>query len=497
MDRFSQSFSPQAILKNFQQPAASQFEQFIGTNYVPTESQVSQLSTLLDEFLVKQNTLKAEISKIEAIYDSLLDQYEAFSTKIEAIRSLVSPMRRVPSDILREIFYHWRDLALSTPRLWAALHINTPTFQSMHITASTTGGRKDLVLLEANRRAAATNEWLGRSGVLPLSISLARDGWAPSEDSSLFFKPLIDSLLSVSSRWKRLDIAGFRGAFQEIARVNDVPLLESLSVNESLGQALPEGFETWLTSSLLKAPSLRMVSLCHATADPWQLPLNWSQLTSLSLKGPAMYMLDERRVAVFKLVSALRSCTRLISFYFEFFPRGGLMIEPNSYNEEDSSLALTMPSLTKLGSTCTDEAHAGRDDFTQDRLIPLLCHCPKLTFLSLLIDGDDYCGQTLDDHFLKSLVSPNEDGKYLCPSLDEWHCQGPTRFTDEGILDFITRKQDASLPQIAKLKRLHIAFTNRIHTVDISGKTEGFVEDGLDLQLSYSPDDIEAFARAL
>ncbi|CAA7269064.1 unnamed protein product [Cyclocybe aegerita] len=144
--------------------------------------------------------------------------------------------------------------------------------------------------------------------------------------------------------------------------------------------------------------------------------------------------------------------------------------------------------LTKLTLVATD--------FTRDRLILLLRHCPKVTFLSLSIDRDDYCGQTVDDDFLEPFVSPDEDGQYLCPRLEEWLCRGPTRFTDEGILKFITRKQDGSQPQIAKLKRMHIAF-NRIHVVDISGKTEGFVEDGLDLQLSYSPDDIEAFAREL
>ncbi|KAJ7615851.1 hypothetical protein FB45DRAFT_683547, partial [Roridomyces roridus] len=62
--------------------------------------------------------------------------------------------------LLCHITRYWRDMALSTPRLWASLHIFSPPLIN------------DGTVSMLQRMDEAANAWLSRSGCLPLSISL-------------------------------------------------------------------------------------------------------------------------------------------------------------------------------------------------------------------------------------------------------------------------------------------------------------------------------------
>ncbi|KAJ6594712.1 hypothetical protein B0H19DRAFT_1009754, partial [Mycena capillaripes] len=125
----------------------------------------------------------------EKAIDKLAAERDGLSAFVEAHKALISPVRRLPLDIIQEIFVacipihrncvmsaseppillgricsSWRAISLSTPRLWARLHIAEPPL--------TFGPAAELHDKKAAQRLEITEMWLGRSGQCPLSISL-------------------------------------------------------------------------------------------------------------------------------------------------------------------------------------------------------------------------------------------------------------------------------------------------------------------------------------
>jgi hypothetical protein len=122
-------------------PADSPLADKLHTNYVPSDAELE----LLLAFLVEP---KNELARIDAQINELMVERSSLSATIDAHKALISPMRRVPEDILCEVFIaclptahnalidadeapmllgrifrHWRAVAYSTPRLWASLHV--------------------------------------------------------------------------------------------------------------------------------------------------------------------------------------------------------------------------------------------------------------------------------------------------------------------------------------------------------------------------------------
>jgi hypothetical protein len=92
--------------------------------------------------------MDARIEEMEIALSRLKEQRALLKRPIDAHRALISPMRRTPDDVLREIFHfclpsehnalidrdeapmllgricrHWQSVAHSTPNIWSSLHI--------------------------------------------------------------------------------------------------------------------------------------------------------------------------------------------------------------------------------------------------------------------------------------------------------------------------------------------------------------------------------------
>ncbi|KAJ7732701.1 hypothetical protein B0H16DRAFT_1248183, partial [Mycena metata] len=116
----------------------------LGTNYCPQDDEISQISALIAEPSLRLIILDQELRK-------LTDERERLATYVDSHAALISPVRRLPLDILQEIFIacfpthrncvmsateapvllgricsSWRDISLSRPRLWSRLHIPKP-----------------------------------------------------------------------------------------------------------------------------------------------------------------------------------------------------------------------------------------------------------------------------------------------------------------------------------------------------------------------------------
>ncbi|TFK70803.1 hypothetical protein BDN72DRAFT_794777, partial [Pluteus cervinus] len=272
----------------------SPFSDFLHTNHAPSGEETHHINQILSVPVDRLNNLDDELVRLQAQVDEVARKREAVKDYIDAHKALLSPIRRLPPEILAEVFINclptnrnparsiieaplllgricssWRRIALNTPRLWASIHIVIPThYDPSKITSV------------VKIRCEACHAWLSRSGTLPISLSLvtANNGYSADVSAS----PLLESLLKFSSRWKSVSLRvpyGLLRPFSKLTQAN-VPWLETLKIDDIFNwdQAYQWHFP------LLEAPRLHNVSFVHFQGNPHHLPLTWSLLSKLSLE---------------------------------------------------------------------------------------------------------------------------------------------------------------------------------------------------------------------
>ncbi|KAJ6465787.1 hypothetical protein C8R45DRAFT_1022389 [Mycena sanguinolenta] len=130
---------------------SSPFALRLGTNYCPTDTEVLEIRSLLVEPALRIKNLEDKIADLQKSIDQLVEERVGLESYVGAHSALISPVRRLPLDIIQEIFVAcmpthrncvmsateapvllgricsgWRTISLSTPRLWASLHIVEP-----------------------------------------------------------------------------------------------------------------------------------------------------------------------------------------------------------------------------------------------------------------------------------------------------------------------------------------------------------------------------------
>ncbi|KAJ7592819.1 hypothetical protein C8J56DRAFT_1161849 [Mycena floridula] len=271
--------------------------ELLASSSLPTEAERVYLNQLLD-------TSNGEISRLTAAIDKLFLEREKLQSNVMAYKAILAPIRLLPEDMLREIFVSclpsnkaaataiteaplllgricrtWRELALSTPELWASIHI-----QFSHQLVTT-------------RRCEKAYAWIARSGTCPLTIAVTCHN---DEDPAA--NEFFESLAELSKRWRSIDIAApLISWVSSVASLSvaDVPRLERFrhSVTNSLCQAEDrEISETlWQSLAILGGKQLQDISL----QNPWMRnslsvisKVNFGQLTQLHLNGLRFTLMD-------------------------------------------------------------------------------------------------------------------------------------------------------------------------------------------------------------
>ncbi|KAF7360255.1 hypothetical protein MVEN_00754500 [Mycena venus] len=320
----------------------SPFIHLFNTNYVPSDKEIE----FIQADLVSRSE---ELTRIEERILELSAQRNKIQAYIDSHRALISHPRRLPSDIVREIFVAclptdrnavmtaqeapmllcricsaWRTIALSTARLWASLHVPFG------------------YILGNLPRTQAVIEWLQRSAACPISLSVTYLGpWGG--ESSTEASALLKTLADLSTRWRCVEFTHLcTEIVRELAEIG-APALESLKFTGNL--SLLRGLD------IFKLPSLRAVALHSQAQDAVQfdefvleMPLVWDQLTHLTLRCDA----GHRGFSFNKVIVILEQCTHLVSFQAtlwetrtEFDSFSGSMLLPFL-----ESLVLTAGSLT-------------------------------------------------------------------------------------------------------------------------------------------------------
>ncbi|KAJ7062758.1 hypothetical protein C8F01DRAFT_1135143 [Mycena amicta] len=232
---------------------ASSVETLLYTNAIPSDAESAHIRDFLAVATPQLQALEAEVSRLRELLTAATKQRDLQKELIEAHRALLSPVRRLPEDILRTIFVStlpvdrdtamcadegplllaqickfWRHVSLTTPRLWSSMHIAMPHPQKNH--------------WQVEQLLVALSTWLQRSGAVPLSLTIA----APrsishaftSRSSQVFLSGKSDSVLrllaSVASRWQSIRFLPMANLSQmphfSSLTADDVPLLQSIDL---------------------------------------------------------------------------------------------------------------------------------------------------------------------------------------------------------------------------------------------------------------------------
>ncbi|KAJ7616850.1 hypothetical protein DFH06DRAFT_947875, partial [Mycena polygramma] len=256
----------------------SPFIQYLHTNYVPQNAlEVEAIRPHLVAHTMEVSRLEALIADLSAQRDKRLEYIGA--------EALMSPARRMPQDVMQEIFLacvptqhnavmstkdapllltrickSWRILALSTPALWASLHIPLEYILDM------IGVQRPL-------------EWLERSGRAPFSLTVigarTMNHWEEYEHEGV--DEAFQMLSGCADRWRSIELS-FEMT-EGLSRLADVypPTLRAVKIRGPEAEVL--GLKMFTT------PSLREVTLkIFRDFDGLisQLPLTWNNLTHLA-----------------------------------------------------------------------------------------------------------------------------------------------------------------------------------------------------------------------
>ena len=530
----------------------------IGTNYIPSDEELDHIkNSILPVPTAKLADIDVEINRIQEIYSNLMEQRQALLAEIEGYQNLISPARRVPIDVLQEIFLHtlptghnalidphecpllltricsgWRRIALSTPQLWSSIHVPVPPISRGHprrirFEDLTEEFRISSLFILKKYSASITN-WLGRSGLSSLSISLydSRRSTVPKEH----YEIIIDSLLPFANRWKDLMLdtrSPFLGPIAELTE-SEVPMLESLTLHDIMTRN-DDLNNVWKASGLVKSHRLKKIDYSEIEGNIMDFLFRWAQLTDIKLssQAPSGWGDPIANATLSDLVTILSLAPRLTNCHFEIklatntgltppfsvsslllpnlqklvFHDGGtncaplfeLLKVPSLFHLEffptnqssDTVLSTFLPQLapTILSLTTSYSFFVGSNHY------PVLSQCQKLTSITITshVSWPNTWFPPLDfikDIFLDNFTLPVGHSDRPAPALEVFECQIGGDFSDGAVLRFIKAKQ--SRPDIANLKWICINFT-RPKEIDLSLDEEvaQYVADGLDVDLRY------------
>ncbi|KAJ7643759.1 hypothetical protein FB45DRAFT_823492 [Roridomyces roridus] len=490
------------LLQTIMSLADSPFTDKLNTNFVPSDSEVKQLNALLQEPVAKLALLDAMISHLVAERSSL-------QAVIDSHRALLSPIRCIPEDVLREIFISclpddhdafmdvtqaplllgrvcglWRRVAYSTPRLWSSVYIPPLGF--------------DLVAPEDVERGLATfiKAWLERSKDCPLSISVALPFYSVNQE---YPKLVLDHLLGVSRRIRHLQ---YKGPLQYVLPVLELgaealPMLESVRVElVEYPQAAQE------RSALFRVPTLHRLTLGAADANALGFPLAWAQLTEINLTcyGVPGFNVMHALEVLDRCPSLIR-CRLHVTAEASFTPRPihlphlQMLIILDLMSDDpvaDFLECLTMPCLRylQLGRDHNiprfiDSSFAntkglsvyltGYTPVSQEMLSRITRFLP-ITHLRLGEPAQDTYNSSLYDDTLETVLTAT-----ACPSLHHLEiCKYYCTFSDDAVLAFILGRMQTEHP----LQQVNLEFARDMER-DVVEELDPFIAQGLQVNLRY------------
>ncbi|KAJ7117226.1 hypothetical protein C8R43DRAFT_1242173 [Mycena crocata] len=423
--------------------------------YIPPQSEAESIQKDLI-------SLQEEYGRLDALIRDLSAQRDLVEEAMQWKQVLISPIRRLPDDIMQEIFLAclythrnaamsayeaplllcrvcsvWRVLALATPRLWASLHVHLG------------------FLLQNNDRALAATQWVKRSAACPLSVSICgipadHFGVAMEEETSngiLVTDPaqrIVKALLRSSPRWRDVALSDLAGPYLEQLRTVSMPLLETIRIKG--GQPLAQ----WL--DVFAAPSVRQVDLdlLVIKEDASILIPRLSHITHLSMSGRTWPGIPGNvAVSILTTLTQLVSLKMIVSDILSI-PDGTTQLpflQSLELHAAEGPLPLVADLLDhlfmpQLGHLAVDSGYG-----TESPLFAALAERSPL-IESLKISFHSFTQEALRE----TLLSFRSVVKLTVLNTAGWNPNHPARPDTEYLLTFLTNEAQTLLPSLRSLE---------------------------------------------
>ncbi|KAJ7592528.1 hypothetical protein C8J56DRAFT_479015 [Mycena floridula] len=499
--------------------------ELLASSSLPTEAERAYLNQLL-------STSNDEISRLTATIDKLVLEREALQQNVASYQAILAPIRRLPEDMLREAFVSclpynkattpdvteaplvlgricrsWRELSLSTPALWASIHVQF--FQ-------------DFKPPQVQRLSKEASAWIARSGACPLTI---RVDHGKCEDPLVI--QFIESLTSLSKRWRSLEITAPAEWLVWLVSLSnsDVPQLHSFShsvtnrLNDSqIGETL------WQSMNILGADQLRDVSLTnvmlrnHVAATS---KINFGQLTRLELRlgfgSTLTYAAEilgcspnlvtctisillgtepESTPRNFKSVTLLHLSSLAIEFIYSAIEGAGDLVEAFFSNltiprltSFDHNMIISTSWLTVAQASPIENLAISLTNLRRASVVQYLCTSTSIKRLRFKGSHDWFSEseETIMPEPVQSLMATDIASQVICPLLEILELMDFVE-EDETFVQLVRRR--ASLRSSDDKSRLRVVRAIFFRNVDLevlSQLDDLVASDDFSLSISYRP----------
>ena len=478
----------------------------LGGHYIPSEFQAKMICDTISTAQADISRLDDEITRLNGVLDGLTRKRDALQTYTRLHTALVAPIRRLPPEVLSEIFLHyndennisnfrlntaplqlggvcsrWRTIALSTPWLWNsfALTIRLKYFKS------------DAMLAET---------WLARAGRSPLTIYLASAG-----NSQNTMEPLMEVFLLHCEQWYDIHISAPLSVLELLTPAkNRLPRLQRLSLNVHLYKPLGI-FEC--------APRLRWLKL-GSFFDPPMIHVPWNQIeyfdmgtreidhtlellrATPNLKECVINLNSSEPRRSHPSVQLLHLHSMTISGNPTYFFHTLLLPKLQEISIDSCQTQWTATSqLISLLSRCSLAKLSLGNPLSDNDIIQILQACPSLVQLDLY---HQHISTSFLTQFTYRRVPKNSTTQQLVPMLRTMNID--YRGTGFDIFDFadaiqsriISNSEDLASDNIAGLQTVKIHYKSTSHSPDsaILSRLRQLRGTGLDISLLLESEDI-------
>ncbi|KAH9475184.1 hypothetical protein JR316_0012295 [Psilocybe cubensis] len=318
-------------------------------NHAPAAEVVTSVKNLLVGPMKRLEEIQAEIERHERTLAALREEANTVTKSMEDYNTIISPVRRVPEDVLLAIFHEclpahrnpvmssseapmllthvcstWRSLVLDSPTLWARIHITFSDedrlVQPNQLPSTDRHASADLDTVKAMQsRCNRVEEWLSHAQACPLSISIhyeSRTWHSQIDETEDLTLRLFKIVCRHARQWSSIEVTGLPYPvflrMDKLIAHDELPMLSQLK----LGINHLPGASDYQQHALniLEAPNLRSVSLYMPKwklSEP-RLSSTWPTITYLCLHNPS---------PVREIFSVLQICQNLVhcKFYLEDF----------------------------------------------------------------------------------------------------------------------------------------------------------------------------------
>ena len=271
------------------------FEAGIHCSLIPSESIILEVTESLEVPLNELQEVEAKIRRFSELLQKLKTKRKRIQKIINDHHIILSPARRLPPDVLHEIFLHclptrhnpimkfseppllltricssWRAIALSSPRLWSKIHIPLPgdpaiseSYSAIISDETRLNDRRQRYAIVMRSRCHAIRSWLSRSGTCPLSLSVSYpDDCSDTQNSKndQLIQEIFDILLSFADRWSNVLLSMPEDIYNKLQGDINPTTLSSLKSLKITLRSNYHGDTDSIPIRLLAAPSLRRIT---------------------------------------------------------------------------------------------------------------------------------------------------------------------------------------------------------------------------------------------